>query len=324
MRLLIAVFACSVLLAPLASPAQPSKSRLANAIAVIVNDAVITYADIEQFIAPAMDVLIRRYNSQPKVLEEKLAEARQKGTEQLVERQLILSDWKTSGYNLPESILDDEINDRIRERYGDRVTLTKTLQAQGMTWEAFRNQVREDIIVSALRGKNAGPQSIIISPQKIETYYVQNKDKYKVADQIKLRMIVVNKKSDNPDAAKKLLEEIRGKVVNDGAKFGEMASLYSEGSQRTQQGDWGWVEKSVLREDLAATAFSLKAGEVSQVVETATSCYLMLVEQVKPAYVQPLSEVRDQIDKTLLSEERARLQAKYVERLKAKSFVRYF
>ena len=49
MRLLIAVSACVVLLAPVVSPAQPSSSnsRLDNAIAVIVNDAVITYADID-------------------------------------------------------------------------------------------------------------------------------------------------------------------------------------------------------------------------------------------------------------------------------------
>src|ERR1041384_5788817 len=113
MKLLSVLILPVLALAPLAAPAQTKTSRLANAIAVIVNDAVITYADIEQFIAPAMDVLIRQYASQPKVLEERLAAARQDGTEQLVERQLILSDWQSSGFALPESILNDEINDRI-------------------------------------------------------------------------------------------------------------------------------------------------------------------------------------------------------------------
>jgi len=323
MRIVSLLILALLLVATAVAPAQTSKSRLANAVAVIVNDAVITYADIERFIAPAVEVLLRQYGNQPKVLEEKLAAARHDGTQQLVERQLILGDWTSSGYSLPESILEDEINDRIRERYGDRLTLTRTLQAQGVTWDAFRKQVREDIIVGALRSRNAGSQSIIISPQKIETYYVENKDKFKVADQVKLRMIMVNKKPTDPDGPKKLLEEIRGKVM-EGASFAEMASLYSEGTQRREGGEWGWVERSVLREDLAAAAFSLKAGEMSPVIETPTEHFLMLVEQVKPSTIQPLPEVRDQIEKTLLGEERARLQRKYIEKLKTKSFVRYF
>ena len=121
--------------------AQETKTRLANAIAVIVDDAVITYADVEMFIAPAVDVLLRQYGNNPKVLEEKLMAVRRDGTEQLVERQLILADWNKSGFQLPDSVIEDEINDRVRARYGDRLTLTKTLQAQDTTWEAFRKQV---------------------------------------------------------------------------------------------------------------------------------------------------------------------------------------
>ena len=138
--------------------AEPEpKSRLANAIAVIVDDAVITFVDVEQFIAPAVDVLLRQYGNNPKVLEEKLMAVRRDGTEQLVERQLIIADWNKSGFQLPDSVVEDEINDRVRARYGgDRLTLTKTLQAQDTTWEAFRKQVREDIIVQALRARNMG------------------------------------------------------------------------------------------------------------------------------------------------------------------------
>ena len=39
-----------------------------------------------------------------------------------------------------------------------------------------------------------------------------------------------------------------------------MAGVYSQGAQRSQGGDWGWVERSVLRKELAETAFSLKVA----------------------------------------------------------------
>jgi parvulin-like peptidyl-prolyl isomerase len=324
MKLPVVCLTLSLLLAAAFGATTPEpKTRLANAIAVIVDDAVITYADVEMFISPAVDVLLRQYGNNPKVLEEKLMAVRRDGTEQLVERQLILADWTKSGFQLPDSVVEDEINDRVRLRYGDRLTLTKTLQAQDTTWEAFRKQVREDIIVGALRARNTGSSAIIISPAKIEAYYAAHQDQFKMEPQVKLRMIVVNEKPDNPGGAKKLLEETRGRI-REGASFAEMASIYSEGSQRGEGGSWGWVERGVLRDDLADAAFKLKAGELSEVLVTPTACYLMLVEEVKSQHVRPLAEVRDEIERTLIGEERARLQKKYVDKLRAQSFVRYF
>ena len=103
-----------------------------------------------------------------------------------------------------------------------------------------------------------------------------------------------------------------------------MASIYSQGSQRGQGGDWGWVERSVLRKELAEVAFSLKPGERSSVIETPQACYIMLVEETKPAHVKPLNEIREEIEKSLLVAERSRLAAQYIDKLKQKTFIRYF
>ena len=94
----------------------------------------------------------------------------------------------------PTVIVDQLVQDRIRERYGDRITLMKTLQAQGMTYEQFRKDVRDQYIISAMRAKNVS-QEIVISPYKVETYYLAHQDDFKMEDEIKLRMIVLNKSS---------------------------------------------------------------------------------------------------------------------------------
>ncbi len=59
----------------------------------------------------------------------------------------------------------------------------------------------------------------------------------------------------------------------------------------------GW-NNPFLRKDLAEIAFKLKPGEMSGVIETPDACYLMLVEQTRLAHVKPLSDVRDEIEKT--------------------------
>jgi len=103
-----------------------------------------------------------------------------------------------------------------------------------------------------------------------------------------------------------------------------MAAIYSQGSQQHQGGDWGWVERSVLNKDLADTAFALTTGQVSDVVETPTACYLMTVEGKKPASFKPLADVREEIEKILRSQEQARLEKTWIDSLKKKNFVLRF
>ena len=117
-----------------------------------------------------------------------------------------------------------------------------------------------------LRNKNVS-REIVISPYKVETYYLAHQDDFKVEDEIKLRMIVLNKTSDDDTNTPALAREILSQI-KEGASFQQMASVYSQGSQRKQGGDWGWVERSVLRKELADVAFALKPGQVSDVIDT--------------------------------------------------------
>ena len=235
-----------------------------------------------------------------------------------------LNDLKTAGYNFPESIIEQAVQDRIRSRYRDRATLIKSLQEQGITYESFRQQIRDQIIVEALRAKNGDKGEIIISPHQIEVYYLAHTNSYQIEEEVKLRMIMLNIPDPaDTDQVRRQAEEILSKIKA-GAAFSEMAGVYSQGAQRSQGGDWGWVERSVLRKELAESAFSLKIGELGGLIETPQAIYLMLVEDKRPAHLKPLNAVRSEIERTLITQERARLQKQYVDRLKKKTFVRYF
>jgi parvulin-like peptidyl-prolyl isomerase len=223
------------------------------------------------------------------------------------------------------------------------------------------------MILQYMRQKNVG-QAVVISPKKIENYYTNNLTKYRMEDQVKLRMIVLNAAASGSAAeARKLAHEIVAKL-DQGAAFAEMAAIYSEGSQRSEGGDWGWRERTYLRRGLSDIAFNLNAGQRSALVglgksdddgymiylydkagqlaiirkysgkETLveekkvegeppgepTEFYLMLVEDKRSAHVRPLEQMREEIEKELIVQERARLQKAWVERLRAKAFVRYF
>ncbi|MGA2029907.1 MAG: peptidyl-prolyl cis-trans isomerase [Verrucomicrobiota bacterium] len=312
-RLILALVFCLVL---------PLRAELADGVKAIVNDTIITYAQVEDYAAPEIDSLRRQYEDQPDMFQQKLTDTLNDALEQLIERQLILRDFDVEGYKLPDSVVDGLVQDRIREQFGDRITLMKTLQARDETFEKFREDIRDQYIVSALRNKNIS-QEIVISPYKVENYYLAHQDDFKVEDEVKLRMIVLNKNSPDDKDTRRMADEILTDIKG-GASFDQMASVYSQGSQKNQSGDWGWVERSVLRKELADVAFTLKAGQNSGVIETPEACYLMLVEQTRPTHVKPLGEVRDEIENTLRVQEQATIEKQWIDSLKKKTFIRYF
>jgi peptidyl-prolyl cis-trans isomerase SurA len=292
----------------------------ANSIMAVVHDSVITRQEVE---LPLRDVeleLRRQYRTQPQVYQQKLADARGESLERLLEQKLILHEFNTAGYILPESVIDEFVEEQLQTvAGGNRVTLTKTLQAQGLTYEKWRHQLRERFIVSQMRLKNIQSE-LIVSPYKIETYYRAHQDEYKVEDQVKLSMIVLtNSPYIDSTPIRNLAEEIIAKI-KDGAAFTEMAAVYSQGRSTDAQ----WWQKTALRDELAEVAFSLRPGELSGVIKTPDAFYVMLVEEKRTAHVRPLSEVRDEIERAMLTEERARLQKQWIDRLRKKTFIRYF
>lgn len=300
----------------------PLHAEMADGIQAIVNDTAITYAQVEEYTAPVMETLRRQYAGQPEALEKAMNDAIKDSLEQLIERQLILHAFDTEGYKLPDSVFDNVFQEEMRDRFGDRVTMIKTLQAQGMTVEQYREQVRDRFIEGEMRRQNVS-QEIIISPYKVQTYYEAHQSDYHVDDQIKLRMITLNKTSTDDTNAVRLGNEILSEIKK-GATFQEMAMLYSQDAQQHQGGDRGWVERPVLRKELADAAFALKRGQTSDVIDLPEACYLLYVEDVRAAHVKPLSEVRDSIEKTLRIQEQDRLQKQWIESLKNKTFIRLF
>lgn len=342
-----------------------------NYIAAIVNETVITREAVRASTEKAMLALFDTYRERPDVLREKQLAVFEEALQNLIDRELILQDFITSGGVFPESVIDEEIEDRIRTTFGDRAGLTQTLQAQGMTKEAYRKQLRDDIIVGWMSREHIS-SAILISPAKIESYYAANLDNFKVGDQIKVRMIVMGPTlAVTMDEIKLLALEVRSKVVEQGESFAEMAGIFSESSPRGENGDWGWVERKELNKGLADVAFDMPAGNTSPLLALGRRggfywlytydnegklsvgrkyterdefveeqsfdgvaelpppvapnvFYLLRVEARRPARTLPIAEVREQIEKELTAQERERLRRRWIDRLREKSFVRFF
>jgi parvulin-like peptidyl-prolyl isomerase len=261
-----------LLWAAIGSPLQVrAEPELVNGIAARVHDAVVTLSDVHIMSMPAEKVLFDRYRSQPEVYAKKVSEANDESLEQLIDRQLILHDFKTR-FSQPENEkkinkgVDLELEGEIRARTGgNRMTFIQTLQAEGTTLERHRQIIRDRIIIREMRQMYISSE-LIVSPHRVEVYYLAHRDDFKVQEEVKLRMIVLKCPGDSEvSKTEKLAEDIL-RALKEGATFAEMASIHSEGSQRSQGGDLGWWEPSRLNKGLADTAVSLQAGQHSGVM----------------------------------------------------------
>ena len=320
----LAVF--STLLLALAGGVYAQKAEVIDGVAAIVNNDVITISQVRQLVGEREQSLRQMYRGQE--LQDKVKEMRLSALKDLIDRQLVLQEFKkmqANGANIPDYVVDDRVQTIIREEFGgDRPAFVRTLQAQGYTLTRFKEVEKEKIIVQALRQSKIN-ENFVISPTQIQNYYDKNKTSYATPEQVRLRMIIIREGSggDVPDVGSKkdLAKEIRDKIAQ-GSEFESIARMYSEDDTRDAGGDWGWIERNTLNEQITNIAFSLKAGEVSPVITIGDAYYIIMVDAKKSAMIKPIGEVRDEIERNLTQQERKKAQDRWLDSLRQKAYIK--
>ena len=298
-------------------------------VAAIVNDYVITRADIERLAAAQFEDLASALRSRRISIAEfnkNYQRTFDETVDLIINRKLILSEFdrlkKNSNGQLefPEKLVDQKVKDVINNVYnGSRLDFIRTLTKQGMTLQEFKRGIREDLTVELMINQHVSNE-LTVSPQKILDYYNRNRGRYTSKDQIKVRLIMIFKQTAG---AASVVSEVKNKLL-DGASFQEMAEVYSQGPRRSSGGDYGWisVEDDVLQQEIKDVAFSLRKGEVSGILDKPQAFFIVYCEDKKFATTSPLAEVRGSIENQLLEEERNRLREQWVNKLMKSAYVK--
>jgi parvulin-like peptidyl-prolyl isomerase len=321
LRFLSLIFTLTVLSANL-----KAAEEVVNGIAAVVNADVVTFSQVRELVATREKSAAEIYRG--KELEKKVQEMRRDAINDLIDRALVLQEFKKKEFNIPSYIIDDSVQRIVRQEFGgDRSAFVRTLQSQGYTMARFRDVEKDKMVVQAMRQSKTS-DNIIVSPLRIREYYEKNRAAYSTPEQVKLRMIVLHEgsttgdvSSDSAVSKKQMATEIREKLAG-GGEFDRLAQMYSEDSTNESGGDWGWIERKTLNEELAKVAFSLKQGEISPIVALDNSYYVLMVEAIKPATVKPLSEVQPEIVQTLIQEEKLKAQNKWLQALRQKAYIK--
>ncbi|MBI5556790.1 MAG: peptidylprolyl isomerase [Deltaproteobacteria bacterium] len=155
-----------------------------------------------------------------------------------------------------------------------------------------------------------------VEEEEINRYYEENKSKFEMPEKIKARHILIQVKKTASEQeqkeAKAKLEKVLQRVRG-GEDFATLATEFSEdpGSKKAG-GDLGFFSRGMMAPEFEKAAFSLKPGEVSEIVQTNFGFHLIRLEERKEPVVQPISAVREQLTKALTIEKKKKTVDEYV------------
>lgn len=300
------------------------RERYQNGIAAVVEGRIITKEEIRVEMAPIIPQLMRDARS-AQDFNAKVDQLAREILQNKIDRQLIIKDfYSDKKRRIPKSVIDNEFTKMIQRDFeGDRSKLLQFLDSQNKTIFQFRKEMEEDIIVSIMRGEMR-KKLAEVSPQRIEAFYQQNKLAFYSDAMVHLRQIqlapLANESEDVVlQNAERIIAEFRA-----GADFSDLARRFSQDDTRRRGGDMGWIKRSEIRQELSDIAFGLGAGEISKPIRIGSRVFVLYAEDARKEMIQPMEEVRDQIDIILSNNQASELQQRWITRLRERGYVRYF
>jgi len=194
---------------------------------------------------------------------------------------------------------EEEVNqvlEEMRAQYRSEELFLRTLTDEGYTQQSYREHLQR--LVSARKYQDEVAADVEISDADIHTFYIENPDSFQMPATVRARHILVTVDPAAGEAAIQAAWDEMAEVVDQlamGADFATLASVHSDDSSAAQGGDLGYFPRSQMVEPFENAAFSLRPGELSDVVETRFGLHLIKVEDRRDAELLPEDLARDQV-----------------------------
>jgi peptidyl-prolyl cis-trans isomerase SurA len=269
------------------TPAAPAKPKASGAgflppgesgnvaidsIVVVVNDEVITQREL----ANRIKTVTARMKAQNVQMPEAADLRRQLLERMIVERsQLQLA--KEMGVRVDDLQLDRSIA-RIAEAQKLSVQdLRNQMEKDGTTFAAFREEIREEIIMQRLREHEVDAK-LQISDAEVDSFMAAEKAAAAEQFEVNISQIMI-RIPDNATAEVIAQRRARAEEVmrqlRTGADFAKMAGTYSDASDALQGGVVGWRQPERLPPVFAEALSKLKAGQVTPIIKSTGAFHIL-------------------------------------------------
>jgi peptidyl-prolyl cis-trans isomerase SurA len=251
-----------------------SRGQLLDGIAAIVNDGIVLKSEL----AAETDRIVQRLEAQGTKIPPERSIAQQV-LERLVISRIQLQRAERVGIQVSDETLNNALENVAQRNNVTIAELPRVLAAEGLDYQAYRSQMRDQIAIEQLRQRDVLSR-ISVTPREIDEYLARQEGRAAFNMEFDLSQILVAvSPSASPDdvaAAEKKVGEIRERIRS-GEDFAQLAVTYSDGQQALEGGRLGWLKGDELPTLFTAVVPGLAEGQVSEPIRSASGFHLVLL-----------------------------------------------
>ena len=314
--------------APPAASSQPTDATVVEEIIVRVNNNIISLSDL------------KRSQEQWKAESEKIdastpSDSRPQEKDllrDLIDSRLLSQKAEELGISADTDVIK-RLDELRKQMHADTMEdLEKAAQAQGVSFEEFKQNLKETILTQKVIQQEVGGH-ITVTQQEIQEFYNQHKNEMQRPEQIRLSEILISTAPPTPAAgqpapsADDVVAQAKAKAdgiyaqLQKGAKFDELAKANSSGPTAPNGGDLEYFKRGTLSKQLEDQVFELKAGQYTEPIRTNQGWVILKVTEHQSEGIPPLKEVEPQIQERLYMTKMQPALREYLTKLRENAYI---
>ena len=301
---------------------------MVNSIAVKVNGKVITSSQVSFMLAPIYAQLAAQFPRRGAEFERQFKEAREKILLELIDRQIILDEFKNMGATIKPHIIDEEIKRQVRELYnGNEAKFREELKKGRLTMDRYREMTQEKMVVQAMRAQKFLSDAPPPLPNEINKEYSDIKDSMRDTskDLISFQKIFIPRvDAENPASTPDIqltLAENLAKQIQEGKDFTELAKANSKDAFAEQGGVQVDVPRIDLSPEFAAIVFEAPEGQLIGPLEDPQGFTIVKITGKNLGPAPGLEKVRDIVEERVRRRKTSVQYEKWMEGLRKKAII---
>lgn len=241
-------------------------SKPLNRIIAVVNEDVVT----EKELTEAIKTATKRLQSQGVQIPDDPKPLHNQVLETIITKRIQLQHAKEIGLDINDNEVDETVN-RIADE--NKMTLSEfssVLEKDGIGMEKFRQEIRDEMIISRLRDRETKAQ-VNVTDGEVENF-LRTQDTSSIgSDEYRLGHILVAV-TENMNNAQIQLKKERADLaygkLKEGADFSIVASEFSDAADAAQGGIVDWRPASQLGPQFAELLGTLQPGDLTQIIQS--------------------------------------------------------
>ena len=252
------------------------------------------------------------------------------------DREITMSDFsRILGYFPPEQQklfdLHPENKVKLLHKIVEEMVISEGARKEGLDRTPAAKE-RTRLFVNTLLTTDVIKKEVLdkieVTDADIRMYYELHSDEFRTPEMVRARHILIAVAENAPEKekteAREKAEDILQKLKS-GGDFAKLAAEYSDDrGSRDRGGEIGFFARGRTDPRFEKVAFSLKPGEISDVVETKFGYHIIQTEEKKESSVRPLDEVRKVIKDKIYNDRRVSGINEYVENQLEKANVKFY